>query len=193
MSLNQPTKEEAGGNGARVEPLVAESVCQQGVEPAGSGVFQEESEESGQSLSEGSSASPVNQAAKGLRMRFQNLTPLRRKTLEFLRERPELDGTCADRLAREALGLTPPPAQGQGMGSLNANRQKTVVPVIAEARRTGVLKNPFTPAPGSFGTTNGRSTMTGDHVLERLKGLSWADRRDALLAVLSAAAQQARK
>ncbi|MFZ5805792.1 MAG: hypothetical protein ACOY3I_01100 [Verrucomicrobiota bacterium] len=108
---------------------------------------------------------------ESLRMRFKNLSPLKRKTLELMRQDPSIDGATAHRLAGEALGLIPPQEPEKNISSPRSS---------------------FAPAPGNFGTTQ-KKILSGDAVLQRLQDLPPVDRKEVLLAVLTTAAQMARR
>lgn len=114
---------------------------------------------------------------KGFRMRFKNLTPLRKKTLELLRENPDLDGLTADRLAREALGLIV---------------SQPSLPLKAKSLERTLRSRPYVPAPGNFGTFQ-KNYFNKDSILEKMENLPLVDRKEAMLSALSAAAQKSRR
>lgn len=122
------------------------------------------------------SASPEVEESENsyLRIRFKNLSPLKRKTLELLSQHPDLDAIEADRRARVALGLEP-------------QQTKKINKVPSSTR------NSYVPAPGNFGTATDKKILSGETILEKLQDLPAVDRKKVLLAVLTNAAQSGKK
>ena len=123
-------------------------------------------------------------------MGFDELPPLRRKTLELMLGSEGMDGAEAERVARRELGLDEKSVVG-GVKGVEAEEGRKLREGFRKDASVKNIRTTFVPALGNLGTTKGLLDLNSAR--ERLRDLPRVELKDVLLQVLSASSRQGSK